>query len=41
LRRELPDQMVIPKCVRIRCLAADIELHGLAAERGRRYALIA
>ena len=41
LRREHPDQMVIPKYVRIRCLAADIELHGFAAERGRTYALIA
>jgi hypothetical protein len=31
--------MVIPKCVRVRRLAADIELHGFAAERGRTDAL--
>jgi hypothetical protein len=39
-RRELPDQVVIPKYVGECRLAADIELHRFAAERGRTYALI-
>jgi hypothetical protein len=39
LRREVPDQVVIPECVRVRRLAADIELHGFAAQRGRTYPL--
>ena len=41
LRREVPDQVVIPKCVRERRLAADIEPHGFTAQRGRTYTLIA
>ncbi len=32
LRRELPDQVVIPKGVRKSCFAANIELHGFAAQ---------
>lgn len=40
LRRELADQMIIPKRVGIGRMAADIELHGFPAERGRTYALI-
>lgn len=41
LRRKLPDQMVVPKHVRVRRLAADGELHGFAAQRRRTYALSA
>lgn len=41
LRRERPDQVVIPKYVGIIRFAADGELHGFAAERGRTYALTA
>lgn len=40
LRRELADQVVIPKCVGISCFPSYVELHGFAAERGRTYALI-
>src|SRR6266404_2401610 len=40
-RREVPDQVIIPKCVRERCLATDIEPHGFAAQRGRTYPLMA
>src|SRR5215469_5413581 len=39
LRRKLPDQMVVPKHVRVRCLSADGELRGFAAQRRRTYAL--
>jgi hypothetical protein len=41
LRRELPDQMVIPKYVRIRGLTANRELRGFATQRRRAYALTA
>ena len=34
LRGQLADQVVVPKHIRISSLARDIELHGVAAERG-------
>ena len=41
LRRKLSDEVVIPEYVRICGFAADGELHGLAAERGGTYTLVA
>src|SRR5579864_200498 len=41
LRRERPDQEIIPERVRVRRLASDAELHGFAAERWGTYALLA
>ena len=41
LRRELPDQVVVPKHIGVLRLAADCEFHGFAAQGGRAYTLTA